>query len=99
MTLRKIVARIYQRILFSIHAGALDGRGLMVAVALAIVAARPDISVAAIATWNGNTSVNWADAANWSNAPLSGDPLVFALAGSSGTTLNNNLSADFSVGG
>ena len=99
MTLRKIVASMNQRILFSIHAGTLDGRGLMVAIALAIVATRPDISVAATATWNGNASVNWADAANWSNAPLSGDSLVFALAGSSGTTLNNNLSADFSIGG
>lgn len=99
MTLRKIVANINQIILFSIPIGTLDGRGLMVAIALAIVAIRPDISVAATATWNGNASVNWADAASWSNAPLSGDSLVFSLAGSSGTTLNNNLSADFSIGG
>jgi len=50
--------------------------------------------------WVGNTSANWADL-NWSggnNPPLTGDALLFGVAGSSGTTLNNNLATDFVVG-
>ena len=48
---------------------------------------------AATDTWVGNTSVNWADT-NWNgadNPPLSGDALVFDVAGGFGTTLNDNL--------
>ena len=45
---------------------------------------------AAVCTWVGNTSVNWADA-NWSgtdNPPLSGDSLVFGASGSFGAYLD-----------
>jgi fibronectin-binding autotransporter adhesin len=51
--------------------------------------------------WVGNTSANWADL-NWSggnNPPLSGDALLFGVAGSSGTTLNNNLAINTTVNG
>jgi len=46
-------------------------------------------------TWVGNTSVNWNDA-NWSgvnNPPITGDALIFGVAGSAGTGLNNNSAA------
>ncbi|HZI33367.1 MAG TPA: hypothetical protein VFF11_13585, partial [Candidatus Binatia bacterium] len=48
-------------------------------------------------TWVGNTDVNWNTAANWttvggSTPPTNGDSLVFGAAGSSGTSLNNNIS-------
>ncbi len=49
---------------------------------------------AAVCTWVGNTNFFWATTANWSdtdNGPLSGDSLLFGVAGSSGTALNNNL--------
>lgn len=46
-------------------------------------------------TWLGNTDTNWGTAANWSPAvnapPTGGDWLSFGAAGSSGTTLYNNL--------
>ncbi len=41
--------------------------------------------------WVGNTSANWADLANWTNPPATGDTLEFGAAGSSGTTLSDNL--------
>jgi len=46
-------------------------------------------------TWVGNTSANWNDA-NWTganNPPITGDALFFGLAGSAGTSLNNNSAA------
>jgi fibronectin-binding autotransporter adhesin len=52
-------------------------------------------SVHAQDNWQGNTSVNWGDGGNWSPAvnapPASGDSLIFGAAGSSGTTLTDNL--------
>ncbi len=47
-------------------------------------------------TWGGNTDANWNTAANWttvsgSTPPANGDSLVFGTAGSSGLTLNNNI--------
>ena len=57
---------------------------------------------AATVTWLGNYSVNWADT-NWNgadNPPVSNDSLVFAAAGSSGATLNDNLTVGISkIGG
>ncbi|HUB27068.1 MAG TPA: hypothetical protein VL992_16705, partial [Tepidisphaeraceae bacterium] len=58
-------------------------------------------------TWLGGASANWADA-NWSGTditggqttPLSGDSLIFASAGSFGTSLNDNLtSGSFAISG
>jgi fibronectin-binding autotransporter adhesin len=48
-------------------------------------------------TWVGNTDANWNTAANWTYSPgsgpvVSGDSLVFGLQGTSGLTLNNNIS-------
>jgi autotransporter-associated beta strand protein len=42
-------------------------------------------------TWIGNTSANWADAANWSTLPVSGASLEFGVAGTAGTALSDNL--------
>ncbi len=56
---------------------------------------------AATDTWQGNTSVNWGDA-NWiggNNPPISGDALVFGVAGTAGATLNNNLTAGTLIDG
>ena len=55
---------------------------------------------AANESWQGNTSANFATPANWSPAvtPSSGDTLSFGAAGSAGTTLNNNLTADTTIG-
>ncbi|HEX9048852.1 MAG TPA: autotransporter-associated beta strand repeat-containing protein, partial [Verrucomicrobiae bacterium] len=52
---------------------------------------------AATDTWVGNTDANWGTSGNWtfssgSGPVASGDSLVFGVAGSSGLTLNNNLS-------
>jgi fibronectin-binding autotransporter adhesin len=48
--------------------------------------------------WNGSSDTNWATAANWSVAPVSGqDTLVFG--GSAGLSNTNNLAADFVVTG
>ena len=49
-------------------------------------------------TWVGNTDATWSNAANWtfssgSAVNPSGDYLIFGVAGTSGATLNNDLSA------
>jgi fibronectin-binding autotransporter adhesin len=53
-------------------------------------------------TWVGNdgSTTNWSDGADWlsGSAPASGDSLNFGAAGSSGTALNDNLGAGFSLG-
>ena len=74
---------------------------LVLVTAAMLVFAFATTSWAATDTWLGNTSANWADN-NWTGGnspPLTGDSLVFASAGSSGTTLNNNLPADFLIEG
>ena len=48
-------------------------------------------------TWVGSTDANWNTAGNWttsggSTPPANGDSLVFGAAGSSGLSLNNNIS-------
>src|SRR5581483_11229467 len=53
---------------------------------------------AATDTWVGNTDATWSNGANWtfssgSTVNTSGDFLFFGAAGSSGTTLNDDLSA------
>ncbi|HZZ26917.1 MAG TPA: autotransporter-associated beta strand repeat-containing protein [Pirellulales bacterium] len=59
---------------------------------------------AATDTWIGNTAgANWATPANWStnpSLPQTGDSLVFGLAGTAGTVLNDNLttSATYTFG-
>ncbi len=58
-------------------------------------------SQAANDLWVGNTSGNFGDA-NWTggnNPPVSGDAWFFGAAGSSGTTLLNNLAPGISVAG
>lgn len=47
-------------------------------------------------TWVGNSSLNWSLAGNWtttggSTPPAAGDSLVFSVAGSAGTALNNDI--------
>src|SRR5580692_1753040 len=53
-------------------------------------------------TWVGNdgSTANWSDGADWLSgiAPASGDSLIFGAAGSSGTALNDDLGAGFSLG-
>ena len=59
-------------------------------------------ATAAVETWGGNSSVNFSDSLNWSGSnptPLSGDAWVFGAAGSSGLTLNNDLTALNAVAG
>src|SRR6266496_5931857 len=58
---------------------------------------------AATDIWLGNTSANWLDN-NWfgvgaNSPPINGDALQFTVAGTSGTTLNNNLAADTIISG
>ena len=56
---------------------------------------------ASVSTWAGNTSANF-NASNWSglhNPPVTGDSWFFGAAGTSGTTLNNDLTAAISVAG
>src|SRR5262245_4310253 len=48
-------------------------------------------SQAADRTWFGNTSINWADAANWNVLPISGDSMTFDAPGTAGTILTDNL--------
>ncbi|MCX6896421.1 MAG: hypothetical protein NTZ16_13170, partial [Verrucomicrobia bacterium] len=50
-------------------------------------------------SWVGNTSANWNNGANWNNAtnPAAGDSVSFGVAGTSGTTLNNDLTADINL--
>jgi len=44
------------------------------------------------ATWLGNASSSWNNAANWGGTlPASSDALVFGVAGTAGTTLNNDI--------
>jgi len=54
---------------------------------------------AATANWVGNTDANWATSANWTNSQPAGNIATFATAGSSGTTLNNDLAAGTSIAG
>jgi fibronectin-binding autotransporter adhesin len=66
------------------------------------LAARPARAANGADTWVGNASANWNDV-NWSGTndpPVSGDSLVFGVAGSAGANLNDNLtSTAFSVAG
>ena len=54
----------------------------------------PPGAAAATRTWNGSTSANWGDAANWTaaGAPANGDTLVFP-AGAARPTNTNNLTS------
>jgi hypothetical protein len=66
----------------------------LAAVALSTVS----VLAAGTDTWVGNTDANWNTAGNWttsggSTPPASGDSLVFGAQGSSGTSLNNNISS------
>ena len=67
--------------------------------ALAFVALSTiSVQAAGTDTWVGNTDANWNTGGNWttsggSTPPASGDSLVFGAAGSSGTSLNNNITS------
>ncbi len=55
------------------------------------------VSAAGTDTWVGNTDANWNTAGNWTTAggstpPAAGDSLLFGSAGTSGSTLTNNIS-------
>jgi hypothetical protein len=55
---------------------------------------------AAVKTWAGNTDTNWATGANWGGtAPVASDSLTFDVAGSSGTSLTNTITAGTSFAG
>jgi autotransporter-associated beta strand protein len=72
-------------------------KALAAAVAMAMsgigIASRHAYAANGTDTWVGNTSGNWADA-NWAgvnNPPITGDAIEFGAAGTSGTTLVDNL--------
>lgn len=67
--------------------------------ALAVLSLRGSTAQAAVRTWNGNTDANLATVANWSGAVVAGDSMTFGAAGSSGTTLNNDLATGLSIAG
>lgn len=72
------------------------------AIGLALLQAiAPARLLAAELTWVGNTNASFGTATNWNSGtvPLNGDVLIFDAAGTSGLTLNNNLTAAQSVGG
>jgi len=54
---------------------------------------------AATRNWIGSTDTNFATAANWNIGFVSGDVMSFTNAGTSGTTLNNNLASLINVAG
>jgi len=62
--------------------------GRVIALAL-LLAGLCSSSQAAVKTWNGNTSTNFATAANWNAAFATGDSMTFNAAGSSGASLYN----------
>jgi autotransporter-associated beta strand protein/T5SS/PEP-CTERM-associated repeat protein len=58
------------------------------------------VAHAASRTWNGNTNANWNTAGNWTEgAWVSGSTAIFGAAGTSGTSLNNDVTAGTSVAG
>lgn len=64
---------------------------------LAVALSTAGVFAAGTDTWVGNTDANWSTAANWttsggSTPPASGDSLMFGAAGTSGTSLNNDIS-------
>src|SRR5664280_2544700 len=66
--------------------------GAIMATALSVVS----VHAAGTDTWQGNQAdANWGTALNWDTAavPANGDSLVFGAQGSSGLTLNNNISS------
>lgn len=66
----------------------------IIAAALFFGLCAANVASATDETWNGNTDANWSTAANWSTTtPAAGDDLFFGAAGSSGTTLNNDIAA------
>ncbi len=70
------------------------------AVVAAVVAGGSQLGFAATRTWDGDTSVNLNDAANWNTLPVSGsDILSFGATSPSGTTLNNDFASGFVVNG
>ena len=85
MTVRNLVVGLFVSLL---RAG-LDAAVHMFACGLVLFAGR----AAADDLWLGNTNVIWSTGANWSSAPVNGDNLVFGAAGTSGTSLTNDIPA------
>jgi fibronectin-binding autotransporter adhesin len=85
--------------------GSLQGIGNLnrqlagLAAALAALLAMANPAFGAPATWVGNTDANWATDANWSGSLPTGNTPTFNVAGTSGTTLNNNLAAGTAIAG
>ena len=75
---------------------------LPLASAIAALLAAPSAQAAAGPdTWVGNTSANFSSS-DWTgtnNPPVTGDSWIFGAAGTSGTTLNNDLAAALTVAG
>ncbi len=75
------------------------------AVGLVVAAISPGRARAAADSWVGNSTNspnnNWSDGTNWlaGTAPASGDSLNFFAAGTSGTTLNDDLGAAYALSG
>ncbi len=75
--------------------------GRMLAIAAAVVLVSGGVARAVPRTWSSSgTTANLNLAGNWDALPVSGsDAFVFGAASPAGTTLNNDLAADFSVQG
>jgi autotransporter-associated beta strand protein len=74
------------------------GRVPTAALAIAAAAAAAAPAWSATDTWVGNTSANWSTGFN--AVPSSGDSLVFDVAGTAGTTLNDDITTSpFNVAG
>src|SRR4029079_12369263 len=94
------VKRTHQKTWLRRYLRALQGGVAAASISAMTMFAQP--AQAANDTWIGNTSANWADAANWSSLPVTGDSLVFGAAGTAGTTLTDNLttgSGTFTIAG
>ena len=75
--------------------------GLAVAAMIAIVVAANGAHAATTELWVGDNSADWLTG-GWTGGndpPQSGDALVFAAAGASGATLNNDLAVDSIISG
>ena len=64
---------------------ALASRGVALLLGVSFAALASGTAFAATETWNGGTSVNWADAGNWSaTTPTTGDAVVITQTGANG---------------
>ena len=78
---------------------ALHRRAAIVSTVAALFALHP--SAQAAVTWVGDTGANWNTPSNWSLAApvLAGDAFTFGVAGTAGTTLNNDIGSQVITAG